>query len=112
MPADEPVVSSTMTGASTIGSASEPAKAVDAARKVGVRVINMSYGDNRNPVLSSPGIVDFNTIAHKKNKNIVFVKSAGNLGANLWSWQSKGAAFDASKDLKNFIIVGAVDKKK
>ena len=78
--------------------------AVTKQRKLGVRVINMSYGPSAVGMLA-----DFSSLrmmAQAANKNIVFVKAAGNSAVKLGSLQFS-TNFQAWSKLKNLIIVGA-----
>ena len=78
---------------------------VNHARKKGVRAINMSYGPTAKGVLSVNS--SLNMMAKAANKNIVFVKAAGNDGVKL-SNQQLNTNLQAWSKLKNLIIVGAV----
>ena len=78
---------------------------VTKARKLGVRVINMSYGPAATGMLA-----DFSSLRMMgsiANKNMVFVRAAGNHGVKLET-QQFSTNFQAWSKLKNLIIVGAV----
>ncbi len=86
--------------------------AINSARKKGARVINMSYGPTQTKGrVSSPGVTDVTTMAKAKNKNVVFVKAAGNDGVKLNSLQFS-YNFQAYSKLKNLIIVGNIKSNK
>ena len=78
---------------------------VNKARKLGVRVINMSYGPEAAGMLA-----DFSSLrmmGAAANKKMVFVRAAGNHGVKLET-QQFSTNFQAWSKLKNLIIVGAV----
>ncbi len=78
---------------------------VNKARKLGVRVINMSYGPSTPGILA--GFTSLRMMGAAANKKVVFVKAAGNAGVELSS-QQFSTNFQAWSKLKNLIIVGAV----
>jgi len=78
---------------------------VNKARKLGIRVINMSYGPTTAGALSE--FSSLRMMGAAANKNMVFVKAAGNDGVKLLS-QQFSTNFQAWSKLKNLIIVGAV----
>lgn len=81
------------------------ARSINHARKKGVRVINMSYGPSEKGALADNSAL--NLMAKAANKNIVFVKAAGNKGVKLKN-QQLNTNLQAWSRLKNLIIVGAV----
>ena len=85
------------------------AKSINHARKKGVRAINMSYGPDVKGMLAD--FSSLRTMAKAANKNIVFVKAAGNDGVKLETLQFS-TNFQAYSKLKNLIIVGAVKKSR
>jgi len=89
-------------------------KMINRARKIGVSVINMSYGPDEDADPDVPGQMvmgpnKFKNITSAKNRNIVFVQSAGN-EENYY--QNMEEPRDIYKKLKNLIIVVAVDHNK
>ena len=85
------------------------ASSINHARKKGVRVINMSYGPSVKGMLAE--FSSLRTMGKATNKNIVFVKAAGNSGVTLLSLQFADN-FQAYSKLKNLIIVGAVKRNR
>ena len=86
-------------------------KAINHARKIGVSVINMSYGPPKDWDPDIPGQMvmfenTFRNITSAKNRNIVFVQAAGNEGT---FYKSMKEPRNIYKNLNNLIIVAAVD---
>ena len=89
-------------------------RAINHARNIGVSVINMSYGPVEDADPDVPGQMvmgpnKFKNITSAKNRNIVFVQSAGN-EENYY--QSMEEPSNIYKKLKNLIIVVSVDRDK
>ena len=104
----------------SFGTAGEPpdepteTKMINHARNIGVSVINMSYGPDEDADPDVPGQMvmgpnKFKNITSAKNRNIVFVQSAGN-EENYY--QNMEEPRNIYKKLKNLIIVVAVDRNK
>ena len=92
-----------------VGGSATETSAINHARARGVRVINMSYGPTTKGMLAEFSAL--RTMGKAANKNIVFVKAAGNSGVNLLSLQFADN-FQAYSKLKNLIIVGAVKRNR
>ena len=82
---------------------------VNKARRLGIRVINMSYGPE--PVGMLANFSALHTMGSAANKKMVFVKAAGNSGVKLKT-QQFSTNFKAWSKLKNLIIVGAVQSNR
>jgi hypothetical protein len=86
---------------------------IDNAARAGARVVNMSYGPTTAGALFHSWSNERMYFLIPNHSNMVFVRAAGNAGLNLsaryyWSTASR-ASQNPDTDLKNLIIVGAVD---